>query len=373
MIPIYKPHLPPDVGVAIQNAIAGGQINHGPKVVEFENFLRRLIGNPWLTSTANVSATLEMCLRMAGAGPGTEVIASPMSCVASTMPVLMAGATMRWCDIDPATGTICPESARKHITPKTRVILVNHWVGHPADLEPLAALCREHGLALIDDVSEALGATYRGKQLGATGSDFSIFCFNPIRHLNCGEGSAVSFPSEAQLHRAEKLKRYGIDQSTFRDKLGEIRPDSDIPEASDHNFLSQIQAAFGLAQEPYLDLLLKRPKENGRIFLETIQEFSTIHPLNYPSDSEPAYWTFPIRAQRRDELLSWLRAREIYASKGHIRNDIYSCYGPPREELPGVTEFEREQLNLPCGWWVGEAESTIILNALKEWVQRESP
>ena len=372
MIPLYKPHLPPEVGAAMQSAIAGGQINNGPKVVEFEQALRRLIGNPLLTSTANVSATIEMCLRMVGAGPGTEVIASPMSCVASTMPVVMAGAAMRWCDIDPATGNICPESAHKRITSKTRAILVNHWVGHPTDLEPLAALCREHGLALIDDASEALGATYREKRLGSTGSDYTVFCFNPIRHLNCGEGSAVAFASEALLHRAEKLKRFGIDQATFRDKLGEIRADSDIPEASDHNFMSQIHAAFGLAQWPYLDLLLNRPKENGKFFLEALRGLSGFRPLSCPPDSEPAYWVFPLRAQRRDEMLPWLRDQGIHASKGHIRNDTYSCYGRPREALPGVDEFEREQINLPCGWWVGPEERQHIVESLQRWHREHS-
>ena len=367
MIPLYKPHLPPDAGAAIQNAIAGGQVNNGPKVIEFEQALRKLIGNPFLTSTANVSTTLEMCLRMAGAVTGTEVVASPMSCVASTMPVLMAGAMMRWCDIDPATGNIDPESARRQITAKTRAILVNHWVGHPADLAPLADLAREHGLALIDDASEALGATYRGKQMGMTGSDYTVFCFNPIRHLNCGEGAAVAFASEKEFERAEKLKRFGIDQVTFRDKLGEIRADSDIPEASDHNFLSQIYAAFGLAQWPYLDLLLKRPKENGKAFAEAVAGLPGLRVLTHPADSEPAYWTFPLRAQRRDELLTWLRGQGIYASKGHIRNDIYSCYGKTEGALPGVEEFEREQINLPCGWWVNEPERNQIINALKAW------
>ena len=372
MIPLYKPHVPPEVGAALQSAISGGQINNGPKVVEFEKALRHLIGNPFLTSTANVSSTIEMCLRMAGAGPGTEVIVSPMSCVASTMPVLMTGATMRWCDIDPATGNICPESARKQITAKTRALLVNHWVGHPADLAPLATLCREHGIALIDDASEALGATYRGKQLGTTGSDYTVFCFNPIRHLNCGEGAAVAFVREELFRRGEKLKRFGIDQTTFRDKLGEIRADSDILEASDQNFMSQIHAAFGLAQWPYLDLLLNRPKENGKALSEAIRGLTDFQALTCPPDSEPAYWVFPLRAERRDELLVWLRSQGIGASKGHIRNDIYSCYGRSRETLPGVDEFERQQINLPCGWWVGETDLNLISKALEKWTEHES-
>jgi perosamine synthetase len=235
----------------------------------------------------------------------------------------------------------------------------------------LAALCREHGLALIDDASEALGATYRGKRLGSTGSDYTIFCFNPIRHLNCGEGAAVAFANEKSFIRGEKFKRFGIDQSTFRDKLGEIRADSDIPEASDHNFMSQIHAAFGLAQWPYLDLLLERPKENGKFFHGTLQDLPGFRPLTCPPDSEPAYWVFPLRAERRDELMQWLRDRGIHASKGHIRNDIYSCYGRGPTPLPGVEEFERQQLNLPCGWWVGDSESKYILDTLKRWAHHE--
>jgi dTDP-4-amino-4,6-dideoxygalactose transaminase len=281
----------------------------------------------------------------------------------------MAGGTMRWCDVDPCTGNICVESARKQITPRTRVLLVNYWVGNPADLDALQQLAREHQLALIDDASEALGATYRGKKIGATGSDYTVFCFNPIRHLNCGEGSAISFADEQLFHRAEKMKRYGIDQATFRDKLGEIRADSDIPEPSSFNFLSQIQAAFGLAQWPYLPLLLDRPKENGRFFQQELAGLPGLQTLTSPADSEPAYWVFPLRAQRRDELLTWLRGQGIFATKGHIRNDIYSCYGPKNEAFPGVAEFEREQINLPCGWWVGPEERQHIVASLKTWTQ----
>jgi perosamine synthetase len=364
-IPLYKPHIPPRAGAAVEEVLQSGQIAGDGNIPEFEEKLRQFLGTPYLTLTAEFSRSVEMALRMAGVGPGDTVLASALACLATTSPILQTGARPIWCDIDPATGNLDPDEILRRRQPTTKVLLLYHWAGFPADLRRILAIARDGNLKVVEDASEALGAELDGKRIGAHDCDYSVFSFSPIRHITTGEGAAITFREEDQQILAARWRRYGIPQSGFRDALGELSSVCDIPTPGFHNYMNRIAGVLGEMQMVYLHGLVERYRLNGRFFDEALREIAGVWLLKTPVNSVPSYWVYSFRCERRDDLLRKLRQNGIYASKVHMRNDSYSCFGVGPTELEGVAQFEREQLSIPCGWWVSEEDRGRILETIR--------
>lgn len=360
MIPLYKPHIPPKMEKIVADVFYSGQIAVGYNVETFENLLRDYLGNPWVAVNGDVSTALTLCLFQAGVRPGDDVLMSPLVCLATSCPARNLFANIRWCDVDPLTGNIDPESIEKNITSRTKAIVVYHWAGNPADLDAIQSVAGEHGLVVIEDAGEALGAKYKGKKIGSTGSDYTVFSFYPNRHLAAIDGGAIALSCEENYEKIRRLIRYGIHQPSFRCEDGEINPSSDIPVAGWNSYMSHISATIGVAQMDQLDWIIARHQENGLYYDERFASIPEITVLKRHPDSISAYWVYTFLALKRDNLLMKLRKEGIYCSKVHLRNDIYTCFGIDRQVMPGVDHFSEHCLSIPCGWWVREKDRKKI-------------
>lgn len=367
-IPLYQVRLPLEVASLAAQVLNSGQIAIGPSVGQFDALLRTYLGNPWVTTNGDFSTALTLCLYQAGVRPGDEVLMSPLVCLATSCPVRNLFANIRWCDVDPLTGNIDPQAIAPRITPRTKAIVVYHWAGNPADLAAIQAVARAHNLAVIEDAGEALGAEYHGQKIGATGSDFTVFSFYPNRHLTTLEGAAIACAREADFEQLQWLKRYGIHQPTFRTSDGEINPASDIPVAGWNSYLGHLSANIGAAQMAHLPATIARYQENGLYYESKLAEVPGITVLKRPPDSRSAYWVYTFLARERDQLLQKLRQQGVYASKVHLRNDLYSCFGTERVALPGVDYFSAHYLSIPCGPWVTEQEREHIVASIRKGI-----
>jgi len=365
MILLYKPIVPPDLGRQVESVLSSGQIANGPAVSRFEQMLGGFLGNPLVTTTGDISTALTLCLFQAGVRPGDEVLMSPLVCLSTSCPVRNLFAEIRWCDADPQTGNIDPADIAKKITPRTRAIVVYHWAGNPAELDAVHAIAREHNLPVIEDAGEALGAEYHGKKIGATGSDYTVFSFYPNRHLTTIEGGAIACAREEDFEKIRWLKRYGIHQPSFRDKEGEINPASDIPVAGWNSYLNNVAATIGVVQMEHVPGIIAKFQENGLYYDKVLADVPGITTLKKPQVSLSAYWVYTFLAQNRDGLLRRLRKAGVYASKVHLRNDHYSCFGGGAEALPGVKYFSDHCLSIPCGSWVTGDDRSRIVNMLR--------
>lgn len=364
MIPLFKPHASPGMDSIVTEVLRSGQIAGGSKVSQFEDLLRQYLGNPWTTSTGDISSSLTLSLFQAGVGPEDDVLMSPLVCLSTSCPVRNLFANIRWCDVDPMTGNIDPSDVEKKITPRAKAVVVYHWAGNPAGLDAIQAVAGGNGLAVIEDAGEALGAEYLGRKIGATGSDYTVFSFYPNRHLTTIEGGAIACAREEDFERTRWLKRYGMHLPTFRDRDGEINPRSDIPVAGWNSYMNHVAAAIGVEQFHHLPSLVARHQENGRFYDETLAAVPGIKLLTRPANSRSAFWVYTLLAQDRDRLLQRLRQRGVYASKVHLRNDLYTCFGTTPHPLPGVDYFSAHCLSIPCGWWVTDEDRAHIANAV---------
>ena len=359
--------MPAGAAAALATTLASGYLAHGAKVEEFETKLAAYTGNPRVCALSEVSGALTMALFMAGVRPGDEVIVSPMVCLATSMPIANLFARPRWCDVDPATGMLDPARIADLVTPRTRAILVYHWSGDVADLEALQATARAHGLKLVEDASEAFGAECGGAKLGHHGSDFCIYSFSAVRQITAGEGAALLCASPENHEQARRLRRYGIDQASFRLASGDLNPDSDIAVPGFNFCMNNIAATIGLAQFPQVEDIVRRQRANGRYYDSALAGTAGLTLLRRREDAVSGYWTYSLRAERRADLLRKLQQNGIGCQRLHVRNDRYSCFADARRDdaLPGVDLFDRENLSIPCGWWLSPEECERIVACVR--------
>lgn len=161
MIPLFKVFMAPDVGDYILPVLHSGYIGEGEKVKEFEKAFSRMIENEQVWMTNSGTSAITMALRLAGMKRGDEIITTPMTCLATNMPILASGAIPVWADIL-EDGTMDPESVERKVTKKTKAILCVDWGGLPCKLDELSAF----GLPLIEDACQCTRSIYKGRLIG---------------------------------------------------------------------------------------------------------------------------------------------------------------------------------------------------------------
>lgn len=363
---MYRVHMPPEAHEALRDVMYSGCLTDGPTVRSFEEALRGYLGNRNLITAGDVSSAITLALYIAGVRPGDEVLAAPGACLVTNMPILNLFAKVVWCDVDPQTGNIDPNDIEKHITPRTRAVVYAHWGGDVADIDRINAVCRRRGLRVVEVASEALGAEYRKVKIGNTGTDFVVFSFQAVRHINTIDGAAITFANRDEAEHAQWLRRCGIHQPTFRDEWGEINPTSDIPVSGFNTYMNSVAASIGLTQMAHLKKIVKQHYENGSYYDQALANIPGIGLVKRLPESRSAYWVYTFFAERRDDLLHYLRERRVYASKVHLRNDLYSCFGTGRMSYSSLDSFDSRYLCLPSGWWVSEEDREYIVDCISQ-------
>lgn len=351
MIPLYKPHIPelPELDMILHS----GALAYGEYSRKFERNLSEFIGGEkrvLVTNSFNMAIAVATSLLDIKAGD--EVIASPMACLASTQPFAASGINVRWADVNPFTGTLCPDSVRKRITSSTKAIIHNHFCGYPGYIDEINAIGREFGIPVIDDGIEAFGSEYKGNRIGNCDTDFTIFSFNAVRIPNTIDGGAIVVKDEALLKKAEMIRDCGIDRSIFRDDIGEISPMCDITLTGHSATMSNVNAYIGSCQMKCMDNILETQKKQADIWKRELQERTDIEIMGR-ADINPNYWVFGVLAEDKRKTILEFRDMGWYASGVHINNNIYSIFGK-QDVLPGVEDFYSHFVALPCGWWVQE-------------------
>lgn len=363
-IPLFKVFMPGSAHAALKPVLESGRLATGPQVKTFEFQLAAWLEHPHVTALSDASAALTLALYQAGVRPGDEVIASPLACSATLMPIANLFARPAWCDIDPLTGMLDASRIGGLISERTRAILVYHWSGDVAGMAAIAATAEKHGLKLVEDASEAFGAEYKGKGLGGV-ADFTIYSFYATKHINCGEGSALLTKNADDAEVSRRLRRFGIDYASFRLSNGNLNPCFDIPVAG-YNFpMNEIAATLGIEGLRHADWIVAQHRANGSFYETALACIPGVRLLNRSKDSVSGYWTYALLAERRDDLMRKLASHGIGTQRLHLRNDAYSCFGGVRQDLPGVDQFDALNISIPCGWWVGAGDRMRIVEVIR--------
>lgn len=352
MIPLFKPYMPevPEMEAILHS----GALAYGAYTKDFEEKLKLYFGSPYVTVTNSFNTAISVAITTLGLSCGDEVIASPMACLASTQPYASSGLSVRWCDIDPHTGTIDPEALRSRITSRTKAIIHNHFCGYVGNIDAVNNIGREYGIPVIDDGIECFGSEYKGQKVGNCGTNATVFSFTAVRIPNTIDGGAIVFKSKEMYERSLLIRDCGIDRKRFRDELGEISPKCDISEIGYSATMSNVNGYIGSMQMDVVNKLIKRQRDNAQALdcvMSTTKNYVPIHSDNVL----PNYWVYGILSDNKTDAIRTFRGNNLYASGVHINNNIYSVFGDT-ESLSGVNEFYNKFVALPSGWWVEDSE-----------------
>jgi dTDP-4-amino-4,6-dideoxygalactose transaminase len=209
MLPITRPSIDEETIAAVGEVLRSGWITSGPKVQAFEAALSEICGGRPVRAFNSGTATLEVALRLAGVGPGDEVISTPLTWVATANVILEVGATPVLVDIDPLTRNIDLEQLEAAITPRTRALLPVDLAGLPVDRDRLYAIAKRHRLRVVEDAAQSFGASWKGQAIGSIG-DFVSFSFHANKNLTTGEGGALVLPADIDLGLCERRRLQGV-------------------------------------------------------------------------------------------------------------------------------------------------------------------
>ena len=349
MIPLYKPYMPelPE----LNSILNSGVLNYAKWAREFERKLASYLGVKHVLYTNSYSNAWLVLLRTIGIEAGDEVIATPMSCLQSTMPFAQAGLKVVWADINPRYGLLDPDSVKSKITSKTKLISNYHFCGYPGYVDEINAIAKEKGIIVVDDCIEAFGAKYKGNRLGNVGTPISIFNFQTVRLPNTIEGGALIFEDEELYKKAVITRDLGIDRSVFRDANGEISSACDISIPSVNATPSDVNGYIGCCQMDVIDELLEKQSENAKQWEKKLFDMPSFLGFIDRKEATPNYWVCGILSSNKEGDMKMFKENGYACSAVHLPNTYYSVFG--KQDMPkGVEEFYNRFIALPSGWWM---------------------
>jgi perosamine synthetase len=360
-IPLSAPWIGAREEELVLEALRSGRLSLGPMIDRFERALAERVGAPRVAAVSSGTAGLHLAVRLAGIGPGDEVVTTPFSFVASANAVLYEGGSPVFADVDPRTLNLDPDAVADALTPRTKAILAVDIFGYPAELDELRALAERHGLALIEDACEALGADYRDRPVGSFGHP-TVFAFYPNKQMTTGEGGAVAVASEDEWALLKSLSNQG------RSDSGEWLTHSRLG----YNYrLDDLSAALGLAQVERLDELLEARAEVAARYGRLLSELEVELPAPDDDDHRRSWFVYVIRLATdvdRNAVISRLGADGIaskpYLPSIHLQPYYREVFGYTEGMCPVAEDASARSLALPFHARLSESEQERVAEAL---------
>jgi dTDP-4-amino-4,6-dideoxygalactose transaminase len=282
-LPFSKPTIDEATIEAVSAVLRSGWLTSGPKVQAFEAMLSDYCGGRPVRTFNSGTCTMEIALRVAGIGPGDEVITTPVSWVATANVIIEVGATPVFADIDPITRNIDLNLLEAAITPATRAIIPVYLSGLPLDMDRLYAIANKYNLRVIEDAAQALGSSWKGRPIGSFG-DFVSFSFQANKNITTGEGGALVLNDEKEARLAEKYRLQGVSRSGL-DGI-------DVDVLGGKYNMTDITAAIGLGQMANIDAVTAHRRALAtHYFAQFGPDFEMISGAQLPlADMENSNW-----------------------------------------------------------------------------------
>ena len=328
----------------VLEVLRSGRLSLGPSGPRFEEALAEFVGARYCAAVSSGTGGLHLCMRLAGVRPGDEVITTPYSFVASANCAIYEGATPVFADIDPQTLNLDPAAVEALVTERTRAVVAVDIFGYPCELDPLLALCERHGVALVEDACEALGAEYKGRRLGSHGHP-AVFAFYPNKQMTTGEGGAVTTGSEEQHRTLVSLRNQGRADAggwLHHTRFG-------------YNYrLDDVSAAIGIAQVEKLDRMLAARTEVAARYDELLAPLDVETPLADDADHKRSWFVYVVELPQgvdRDGVIAELDREGVasapYLPSIHLQPYMRERYGFGEGLCPVAEDASRRTLALP--------------------------
>ncbi len=351
----------------LTGVVSKGQFILGEKVKELESDIAGLCGAQFGIGVANGSDALYLALLACGVGPGDEVITTPFTFFATAGAIARADARPVFVDIRLDTYNLDPDMVASKINHRTKAILPVHLYGQPADMDPLLELARVHNLKIVEDVAQALGASYRGKAAGGIG-DAGCISFFPTKNLGCfGDGGMVVTSDPEIAGYVRMLRVHGARKKYNHEMLGI------------NSRLDELQAAVLKVKLPYFPGWIEKRRELARTYEELFNACGLVEDgkIRLPRQlqgSTHVYHQYTIACGERDQLQQYLKEHFIgstvyYPLPLHLQG-VFSDLGCREGDFPQAERAAREVLSLPMFPELAEEEVMCVVEAVVEFYER---
>lgn len=364
-LPFTRPSIDEETIAAVADVLRSGWITTGPRCRELEAALAARYGGRPVRLANSATAALEIALRITGIGPGDEVITTPLSWVATANVILEVGATPVFVDVDPATRNIDLDLAAAAVTPRTRALLPVDLAGVPADRDRIQALAARHGLRVIEDAAQSMGAHWRGREIGSFG-DLVSFSFHANKNMTSIEGGCLVLNDEAEARLFEKLRLQGV----TRHADGGM----DVDVLGGKCNLTDVAAAVGLGQLRQVDAFNARRRRLAQRYFECFPP--TLGFELPPADFEQSNWHMfqPLlpRGTDRGRFIEAMRAEGIGVGVHYPALHLFTLYrarGHFDGQFPHAEDIGRRTVTLPLFAAMNDADVERVCAAVARVMQ----
>ncbi|MDO8931136.1 MAG: DegT/DnrJ/EryC1/StrS aminotransferase family protein [Rhodocyclaceae bacterium] len=374
-LPFTRPSIDEATIAAVGEVLRSGWITSGPKVQAFEAALSAHCGGRTVRAFNSGTATLEVALRLAGVGPGDEVITTPLTWVATANVILEVGATPVFADVDPATRNIDPAKIAAAVTPKTKAVIPVDLAGLPADRDAIYAIAGQHKLRVIEDAAQSLGAAWNGKPIGSSFGnerDFVSFSFHANKNLTTSEGGALVLPADIDPALCERLRLQGVQRF----------PDGgmDVDVLGGKFNLTDIAAAIGLGQLPHLAAFTARRRELARRYFDRLEPVAAdiglaLPPRDFANSNWHMFQPLLPPGTDRAAFVAAMKERGIGVGVHYPALHLFTLYrklGWQEGDFPHAERIGRQTVTLPLFPAMADADVERVCAALTDILPRRA-
>lgn len=365
-IPMASPEISEEDVQAVLEVVRSGRLALGPKTKEFENAIAEYVGVRHAVAVSSGTAALHLIVRAMGIGPGDEVLVPSFTFAASVNAIIYEGAKPVFVDIDPETYNLDPEDLEQKITERTKAIMAVDIFGHPAEWDEITSIADKHGLRVIDDSCEALGAEYKGRKIGQFG-DAATFAFYPNKQMTTGEGGIIVTDDSEIARQARSMRNQG------RGEMGAWL----THERLGYNYrMDEMSAALGVSQLSRIDTFVSKRAGVAQIYTNKLEPFPWIRTPVVKPYVRMSWFVYVVtlaEGLERDAVIEKLDAAGIpargYFAPIHTQPYIRELLGPDIEPLPVTELVARRTIALPFHNNLSELQIEAVVGALRDAVQ----
>ncbi len=356
---------------AVAAALRGEFLTTGPLVEEFERALAARCGVSQAVAVSSGTAALHCAYQAIGLGPGSELLTSPLTFVATASTALLLGADVRFADVDVATGNLDPKAAAAALGPHTRAIAAVDFAGHPADYAGLRALCAPRALPLVADAAHSLGARRAGR-LATTLADVAITSFHPVKLVTTAEGGALLTYRRDWAQRARRFRNHGIVREPEQFAAAEAPGPwhYEVQELGLNYRLPDVLCALGLAQLAKLERFLARRRELAACYGRELASAPGLELPHAEPGVEPSWHLYVVRvreAKRRRAFFEALRAVglgvQLHYPPVHLQ-PVFRARGFAPGAFPIAEDFSARALSLPLFPRMSDADAARVVESV---------
>lgn len=386
MIPYGRHHIDEEDIQAVVDVLRSGWLTQGPAVEAFEQAIAEYVGAKYAVAVSSGTAALHLAALAAGVGPGTSLVTSPITFVASANAALYAGGRPLFADIDPATINMSPSSLSEVLrrNPDVRAVVPVHFAGLPCDMPAIKEAADKAGAMVIEDAAHALGAQYLdGRRVGCCAySLMTIFSFHPVKAIAAGEGGMITTNDQPTYRKLLRLRSHGINKLDDPFQLPEQAKTNGVPdpwyyemqELGFHYRITDIQCGLALSQFKKLDRFIARRRELVKTYDKAFAGMSKCRPAQVAGRDQSGHHLYVLRidfnasGSSRAQFMQELRTRQIVSQVHYIpvpAQPYYRRLGFKPEDYANAQKYYQEALSIPLFYDLTDGQQGQVISALK--------